>query len=1076
MSPAGKGATVDGMGEPVRGGTVTVVCVGGEGGIGGSARDLIDEVARDHGGAVLAGSGDTNELVFPGTVDAVRFVLELLGHPGPPVSIGLHTGDTTDVALTTASDPVRVGAREVCALAHRGQVLLTASTNGLLVMARHAGAATRFVGTATLDGSGRIEALHQLVHPDVSDGFPPLPGASWDALPAPADRFIGRRAELDAVCTLLERSRVVTITGASGSGKTRLAIELARAADRPVTWIGLASVSDDALVADMVCDAVGVTLLSAEDPVARLAEHLRVGRALVVLDDCSEVSEGCAGLIGELVRRCPDVAVLATSRKPIGVDGEAVYRIPTLTRSEASDLFVARARRVRHGYRIDDHDPLVELIVDELDGIPLAIELAAARVRTLTLADIADGLVDRFGLLTGGSRDSLTRVHALRASVMWSHDLLDERERRVLARCSVFVGTFDLDAARAVCAGDGVEADEVAGILQTLAELSLVQARVHDGPVRYHLLDIVRTFARSRLFHRRETDATRDRHLDHYAALARAGGAGALVDPGTWGPRLRADHHELRAALEHASSSGRPMAVIDLIESMAPVWGARRRDRELYDHLRRSALSDGVAPADRVRALHLAAALATANGDDAIGYRFADAAARFAAGRDEEGDLLTRAVVLRGWTGALCGVASDEEIAADVELGEARIDAVDDARFAAWGLTLLAHTHTTNGSYHRGEDLFRRALVLAESSGLTQERVHINAWSVVCGLAGDPESALDRARTAIQLGGEAGHDVFVSHAMSVAVMVSEFYGRHDELRPWASEAQRRADRAGALLQLLIAQSAEALTMLRTGDTSRSLALAEDAIERSAPYGGIVHSLARLIAGVATHRLGRDDEARKYLDAALGDTVDPSVPMVSTRAATGLALLDLADGRPDRAVADAGLAVDAAARAFDVPGGLDALDVLAAAHAAMGAADRAGRLVGAVDAGRGRYGAVPFLIDATDRATTRAAVVAAAGPSSDGLFEDGARMSLADTLASARRARRADGHEAVGWASLTPAQLEVVRLAVAGMRNADIADSLYVSVNTVKTHLKHAYQRLGVHSRAELAAEAARRGR
>jgi predicted ATPase len=337
-------------------------------------------------------------------------------------------------------------------------------------------------------------------------------------LPGLATSFVGRVSELGDIKALLGQSRLVTLTGPGGVGKTRLAVqaaaELLDGAGDGVWLAELAVLADPSLVAAAVAAVVGVEEAPARPVLDTLVDALRTRELLLVLDNCEHVIGACASLADALLRACRGVRLLATSREPLGVAGEQVYRVPclalptpeqvaggeeTLRTCEAVRLLIERATAHQPAFRLEESTtPAVISICSQLDGIPLAIELAAGRLRSLGIRDIESRLDDRFRLLTGGYRSALPRQQTLRALVDWSYDLLSGSEQSVLRRISTFAGTFDLAAAEEVAAADDVDAGEILDIIASLVDKSLVQLEVGSSPTRYRLLDTVRHYSASR--------------------------------------------------------------------------------------------------------------------------------------------------------------------------------------------------------------------------------------------------------------------------------------------------------------------------------------------------------------------------------------------------------------------------------------------------------------------------------------------------------------------------------------------------------------------------------------------------
>ncbi|MFF0019943.1 BTAD domain-containing putative transcriptional regulator [Streptomyces sp. NPDC005496] len=418
----------------------------------------------------------------------------------------------------------------------------------------------------------------------------PAPAAHPGNLRARLTSFVGRESDIDAIRRDLAAARLVTLLGPGGAGKTRLSQEAAETVGDAAldgVWLAeLAPVDDPDAVPEAVLTALGAreTVLRGagaeelravadrhDDPVTKLAEHCAKRRMLLILDNCEHVVDAAARLVEQLLERCPELTVLATSREPLGVPGELLRPVEPLPEPVAMRLLADRGAAARPGFRVEDDPEAAAEICRRLDGLPLAIELAAARLRMLTPRQIADRLDDRFRLLTSGSRTVLPRQQTLRAVVDWSWDLLDEEEREVLRRLSVFAGGCDLAAAEAVCGPAALE------VLGSLVDKSLVVAAPSgDGEMRYRLLETVAEYAGARLDESGRRPAAARAHLTYYRELART------TDPELRGPgqlaaieRLRREYENLRTALRHAVAERDEQEAICLVLSLAWYWQTR---------------------------------------------------------------------------------------------------------------------------------------------------------------------------------------------------------------------------------------------------------------------------------------------------------------------------------------------------------------------------------------------------------------------------------------------------------------------------------------------------------------------
>ncbi len=448
-------------------------------------------------------------------------------------------------------------------------------------------------------------------------------------LPARVSSFIGREVELAEVRALVARSRLVTLTGAGGAGKTRLGLQvaagLADGAGDGVWFADLAALGNPDLVAVTVADVLGVRQEPGRPVLEALVEVVGGRSLLLILDNCEHLIGACAKLADGLLRGCPNLALLATSREPLGIDGEQVYRVPSLgVPADDDDAAAIRAseavrlledRAAAQGVPLAGDEPAAQLagrICRRLDGIPLAVELAAARLRVMPAAELEARLDERFALLTGGSRAGLPRQQTLRAMVDWSWELLTGLERAVLARLSVFAGGFGLAAAEAVAADPDVPAGEVLGHLGALVDKSLVQfGDTGIGPARYRLLETIRQYAAGQLDAQgpAAAGAARIAHRDYYRALAEAAAPHlAAHDQAEWLDRLDAELGDLRAAIAVSQAQADPAPGLRLATSLRVYWAARGHAAEGADALQSLLDIPAAQQATLTRARALAAA------------------------------------------------------------------------------------------------------------------------------------------------------------------------------------------------------------------------------------------------------------------------------------------------------------------------------------------------------------------------------------------------------------------------------------------------------------------------------------
>ncbi|MEV5527204.1 ATP-binding protein [Streptomyces prunicolor] len=570
-------------------------------------------------------------------------------------------------------------------------------------------------------------------------------------LPAALTTFVGRHGDLTEVRRRLGATRLLTLTGAGGVGKTRLALEVAAAsaadAGDGVWLVDLSPVRDPASVAYATATALGVPDLGTRPVIDQLATFLMRRGPLIVLDSCEHLVDACAELAHRLLSASPGLRILTTSRQALGIYGEHVFAVPPLAPDDAVELLRDRATAVRPEFRITDGNRAQVLrLCDDLDRLPLAIELAASRLRTLTVGEALIRLEDRFGLLANGSRVARPHQRTLRGLIDWSHELCTPAERLLWRRLSVFADDFGLDAAEAVCAGDGIGRGEVLELLDRLVVQSVVLPCEREGLPRFRLLETIREYGRERLAESGEEQRTRRRHHAFYLALAER------IADGWYGPgqleslaRMRAEYANLRAALDQGG--GEPQATLALAAALRFHWceggflgeGRRRLDGAL-------AAAPEPTPA-RARGLWVAAWIAVLQGDHEAAYGWLDEAA-------ELGERLSDRVVcahvtsLRGtlalFGGQLQGAVSllEEAVAAH--------KATDEEIGAVYALILLATAQSHLGD-PRTTQTCREAVAVAEAHDERLVRAHAqwalgyDAW-----IRGDLKEAAVMIRTALE--------------------------------------------------------------------------------------------------------------------------------------------------------------------------------------------------------------------------------------------------------------------------------------------------------------------------------------
>ncbi|MBV9321695.1 MAG: LuxR family transcriptional regulator [Mycobacterium sp.] len=1042
------------------------------------ASDVI--AAHDGVRPVEQGEGDSFVAAFARASDAVAAALQLQLAPLAPirVRIGVHTGEVQLRDEGNYAGPTINRTARLRDLAHGGQTVVSGVTDELVTDRLPEGAWLTDLGTYPLRGIRRPERVVQLCHPDLVNEFPPLRVSTAifsQHLPVQLTSFVGREAELTKLRELLGENRLVTLTGAGGVGKTRLAVQIASLLAGEFVdaawYVDLAPITDPDVVPIAVARALELPDQPGRSTMDTLVRFVADRQMLVVLDNCEHLLDASAAVVAALLGAAPRLTLLATSREPIGVPGEVSWRVPSLSLAdEAIELFTDRARHVRPDFALtDDNAAPVGEICRRLDGLPLAIELAAARVRALSLAEIVDSLHDRFRLLTGGARTAVRRQQTLRASVDWSHALLTEHERMLFRRLAVFLGGFDLAAARAVGGGGEVQRYQVLDQLTLLVDKSLVVAENTWGRTRYRFLETVRQYALEKLGESGEADTVRSRHRDHYTALA------ALLDApagGDYEQRIEQADVEidnLRAAFSWSRENSDVELALALASSLQPLWQARGRLREglaWFD----AALAD----LDAQHAEGAAAVPARALADRAMLAIWVGAAdsldqaqQALAIARDiEDPALLARALTACGYIAAFNNPEVAPAYLAEA-IGLAR--ALGDRLRLSQILVAQAAAARAAGNPLAVRAALEEGRDLADAIG---DRFDARRCRFGLGIAqvfkGDLAGAVAQF-AAVADEADAAHDeIFRADSLAGQGLALAYQGETGAARAAVDAAIEVAAELGGP-KACVAYFALATAALAAGDA----ATAQDATEAVWPHASALPQTAaigRLYKAQAALAAGDLVAARRWADDAVSTMTGASL----SEALTARARLAIARGEPDQGERDAH---DALARAADVEAYLfipDILECLGTVVGEAGSHREAARLFGAAYGMRQRMGAVRFKVwDAGYQASVAALRNAMGNEGFDAAWAEGASLSTEEAIAYAQRGRGERKRPASGWASLTATERDVVRLVCEGLANNDIATRLFVSPRTVQSHLTHVYSKLGLTSRVQLVQDAAR---
>ena len=1066
---------------------------------------VLDRAIVEHDGVrpIEQGEGDSLVGAFSRASDAVgaalQAQLELRSLVWPDgfdlrVRVALHTADAQlrdegnyfGLALSRCA--------RLRSIAVGGQTVLSRTTRDLVVDRLPAGVELVDCGVHRLRDLGRPENVFVLVHPDLGGDVGPL--RSLDAfannLPDQLTTFVGRIAELRELRETLAETRLLTLTGAGGAGKTRLALQLAADllegfADG-VWWVDLAPVSDTQLVGDALAGVLGVRPLPGVSMLDACARYLVSARALVVLDNCEHLLAGCAEIAEGLLHACPDLVVIATSRTPLGVAGETDWRIPPLSlppperrrdslamvgQFDAVRLFIERARKARPNFAVtNDNAPAVAQICQELDGLPLAIELAAARVRMMSVEQIAAGLGDRFHLLTGGTRTVLPRHQTLRASVDWSHELLTDDERVLLRRLSVFAGGFTLDLAEAVCADEQLERVAILDLLASLVDKSLVVAEERTGAVRYRLLETVRQYALERLLDAGEAADLLDRHRDAMLELAET------IEPEIHGRRQReslevldSEAANLTAALERAANTDGERA-LRLSVALTFWWRLRGLLRAGERGFTRALDATDPTPSSlRAYALWGGGYMSAFLGD------FPAALARF-----EEARATAEEVGDQAALGRVIGVVAFLRLFPDpvgARQGQEQAYRLARATGDHWNMMYvklnIGWSHMICGHEDEGEAALAEALPLIEQLNSHEGR----AWywiskSITPFWAADFDRARECAERALTASRQIGEPA--TEGVADALIGAIDTARGD---PAAAVARLEAGRArmiaaGAKFGLhyngtFLAQARAAL-----GDLPMARSGLERIVASGADFGWTLGWATAALADVL--RISGDlpeaeARARQTLEIAERMQV-PSLVGVAKEQLARLAVARAEPGTAENLLHQAISAyLESGARRY-LP---QALDVLADIAACLESREEAARILAAARRARDELGLTRSPHDIARLSELERALREQLGDAGfDAAYETGTQLSPSEAVTWVRHARGERKRPSRGWESLTPTELRVVDLVAEGLTNPQIGERMFISRGTVKVHLSHIFAKLNIAGRAELAGETARR--
>lgn len=1080
-----------------------------------SARGGVCPPAQGEGDSIVAAFSRASDAVLAAR-DAQRELAAATWPTTSPVRVrmAVHAGEARFVDDGNYAGHAIIRTARLRAVAHGGQVLVSASAHDLTVDQLGDAVSFRDLGEHRLKDLARPERVWQLTGAGLEDEFEPL--ASLDRhphnLPVELSTYVGRVDETRTLVRLMGTERLITITGAGGAGKTRLAqrvaAELLESLDAGAWWIELAPLTAGDEIPGAIARATDTKAEIGADALEALVERLG-GLRLLVLDNCEHLVDDVASLVALLLRRCPDLRILATSREPLAVDGELAWRIPplgvppaasgdpmpveSLGQYDAVRLFLDRAQRVRPNFHLDDvTGPVIADICQRLDGIPLAIELAASRCRSLRPQQIRDGLTESLNLLTGGTRAGIGRQQTLAASMTWSHDLLSPTEQILFRRLAAFRGGCSLDDAEPVVSDDDLASTEVLDLLDRLVAQSLLVAE-DAGPVqRYQMLETVRQFAIRKLDEAGERPELEARHAEHFVAkLERVG------------PTLECafDVEDLRWSVEEMENLDRAIRTI-------ADQGAIERAGDACWHL---ALAWGLVdpPAcERLLTHLLDLTIAEEGSDPGIPH------AKLLMARAHlcmwSGDLLQSAI------DATEGLALAEEIVEPALALRARaylaqvvvwVDpdegirlhhrALDDAR-SQGDLVVEILALTGIGGAHAGIaselSLGRQPLDEAVERAEALGNPLLQAWAdsqqaVACAFSGDLDAAEAwasagerRLRTVGAAIGARELRLTQGNVVGGVITFAQAYARSQRAdgSSWLlslPEMAARAAAAGYLLTPSLLEVSYAVTMAHRGDyaaAEQALERCRETAERSGAEATVVNAAAYWcdLALAAGHL----EEAKRRLATVEHRAL--AIRSMHARVRLGLrrAAIALIEGEIDAAEREAHDALSICVREGIAWETFHALEVLAQVATITDSPAEAARIAGTVGAIRARHDINVRLAWHAERFDH--AVIVARESLGDEVFEqcyaEGSALSTAEAAAYVQRARGERKRPSFGWDGLTPTEREVVGHVAEGRTNPQIAEAMFISRETVKTHLSHIFAKLDVSSRSELAAAAVRR--
>lgn len=1053
---------------------------------------LVATVA-DHEGVVLEEADAGFVAVFARASEAVSCAIELQRVSRrytrkPRVSV--HSGDVdADDADDYDGRTLKIG-RQLRDASHSGQIVVSQATAELVRDHLPEEASLLDLGRHRIGDLTRPHRIHQLCHPDLPSMFPP-PNRSETApnnLRMQETSFIGRDKQMRDLKFLLTSAQLVTLVGAGGCGKTRLALEIAGEVTREYAGgVWFVDLTPLGATEPGVAAAVAQALEVREDPGVPLTDSVAdaIGnkKVFVLLDNCEHHSEETALLAAALVNACPSLRIIATSRQSLGAPSESIYRLDPLdlgdiddpddlaaaSRAEAVQLFCDRASRARPAFSLTAHLQPVVTICRELDGIPLAIELAAARVRVLTPQRIADRLHDRLRLLRGDDSAELPRQQTLAASLDWSHDLLTDLEKVLFRRLAVFRGGATIEAIEEVCGFEPLESHQVLDQLSSLIEKSLVVVDEGDAEPRFRMLETIQGYASKQLEAAGDETPVRDRHLDHFTVLAERAD-GELTGPRQkdWRRLLRAESNNIAGALAWAAESGRAEVGCRLADACLLFWYTHGQYSDTSAAVLRIVEStQKLSAGGRAKGLMVGGLLQAGGGDFEGAVEPLQEALELAQGAGET-RVVARAASMLGSAAMLSDLSAGTGL---IEMAAAAAGEVNDLWMRADTTQTLGLAHLLRGDLGPARKYLEEAIEMSRAAG---HDVGVGEATTLLAEVGHREGMLADARAlfqdAIVLNRSLNAGFWVSVGLAMKADLETTYGDYGTARELVDESLRIMTPMSAIAMPIALGAGGRLDRVQ-GNPEGAVATLQQAKLVAADVGTTSSMASWVLVPLAAVSidLNEMDSARNVLDEALALATAQDNLFVECHVRLQMSRLLRLGGDIWRAENEVHASLELAQQMGTRPLLIDCLEQLAAIALELDKAAEAARLYAA--AGFARDG-IGYARPANEEVEFEAARTTLS--TEEDAWKQGAALSLADAAEFVRRGRGRRKRPASGWASLTPTELRVTELVAEGLSNPKIAERLFIATRTVQTHLTHVFAKLDVSSRAELASRFARR--